>query len=187
MTKKFFFDFFHDFDLKIIFLSEKKKHFGQKSRKFVIFQTSWAHSYVGTHPMTIIFSFTCSPTSVLQPEQISWPYDFHRWLYEFLYEKKTISGKVQATLEIRLNAILQLFWKCRKLSDTRGASQVGGPKYQKSRFFKSYCTLTTIPLCQKIHLTKVVSPLKRFGRPTQTLEDNRIFSLKKWLFRAILS
>ena len=69
--KKFFFDFFHDFDLKVSFFLEKKKHFGQKLRKTAIFQTSWAHSYVGMHPMTIIFSFTCSPTSVLQPEQIS--------------------------------------------------------------------------------------------------------------------
>ena len=65
----------------------------------------------------------------------------------------------------------------------RGPRPGGVQKFQKSRFFKSYDTLTTIPPCQKIHLTKVVSPPKRFGRPTRTLEDNRIFPLKKWLLR----
>ena len=49
----------------------------------------------------------------------------------------------------------------------------GGPcdetlkKIGKSRFCKSYDTLTTIQLGEKTQLTKVVSPLKRFGDPLQ--------------------
>ena len=47
----------------------------------------------------------------------------------------------------------------------------GGPlqKFQKMRFFKNYDTLTLIPLRQKTQLTKVVSFLKGFGDPIQTL------------------
>ena len=40
-------------------------------------------------------------------------------------------------------------------------------KTKKSRCFKSYDNLTTIQLGEKTQLTKVVSPLKRFGDPLQ--------------------
>ena len=47
----------------------------------------------------------------------------------------------------------------------------GGPlqKFSKTRFFKNYDTFTLIPLRQKTQHTKVVSSLKGFGDPTQTL------------------
>ena len=47
----------------------------------------------------------------------------------------------------------------------------GGPlqKFSKLRFFKNYDTLTLILPRRKTQLTKVVSPLKGFGDPMQTL------------------
>ena len=66
-------------------------------------------------------------------------------------------------------------------------TQGGGPcdetlkKIEKSRSCKSYDTLTTIQLGEKTQLTKVVSPLKRFGGPLQTRWDNRKNWLKKQL------
>ena len=60
----------------------------------------------------------------------------------------------------------------------------GGPhqnfskNHQKCWFFKSCDTLTTIQLREKTQLTKVVSPLKRFGRHLSGREDNRIFRAK---------
>ena len=126
MAKKYFLTFFHDFELKFWIFFRKKPHFGQKSLKFVIFRSSWTHTSVGKHPMTIIFSFTHSPRPVLQPKKISWPYDFHGRLYEFFAEKNPKSGKVQVTLEKGLNVFSSLrdpwaLWEhqnmifCRKL------------------------------------------------------------------------
>ena len=60
----------------------------------------------------------------------------------------------------------------------------GGPthqnpkKSQKMRFFQRHHTLTPIPPCKNKDPTKVVSSLKRFGHPTQTLCGNRNFSKK---------
>ena len=47
----------------------------------------------------------------------------------------------------------------------------GGPlqKFSKLRFFKNDDTLTLVPLRRKTQLTKVVSALKGFGDPIQTL------------------
>ena len=42
-------------------------------------------------------------------------------------------------------------------------------KFSKMRFFKNYDTLTLIPPRRKTQPTKVVSALKGFGDPTQTL------------------
>ena len=42
-------------------------------------------------------------------------------------------------------------------------------KIQKFGLFKNSCTLTTIQPQEKTQLTKVVSPLKGFGDPMQTL------------------
>ena len=75
------------------------------------------------------------------------------------------------------------------------ASDRGGPpgvlaqkvqkNHQKMWFYKSCDTLTTIQLGEKTQLTKVVSPLKRFGGPLQTRWDNRNFWLKKQLKTAL--
>ena len=61
------------------------------------------------------------------------------------------------------------------MSDTRGGP-MGYPKNKKKlRFFVCCDTLTTIQLREKTQLTKVVSPLKRFVRTTQSHRDNRDF------------
>ena len=60
-------------------------------------------------------------------------------------------------------------------SDPSGP-RMGFPKnLKKSRFFLSCQTLTTIQLRKKTQLTKVVSLLTRFVRPTQSRRDNRNF------------
>ena len=48
----------------------------------------------------------------------------------------------------------------------------------KLRFCKSVHALTTNQLRAKTQPTKVVALLKRFGRPTHPLAENRIFYLK---------
>ena len=60
-------------------------------------------------------------------------------------------------------------------------------KIEKSRFCKSYDTLTTIQLGEKTQLTKVVSPLKRFGRHLSSRGDNCIFGEKISLIRSSFS
>ena len=67
IQKIYFLTFFHDFELKFWFFLRKKTHFGQKSRKIVIFRSSWTHTSVGKHPITIIFSFTHQNYSLKRP------------------------------------------------------------------------------------------------------------------------
>ena len=87
---------------------------------------------------------------------------------------------------------LKLSWKNFIFASTVTHQWGGGPpthlglkKSEKMRFFKSCDTLTTIQLREKTQLTKVVSPLKRFGGPLQTRWDNRNFWLKKQLKTAL--
>ena len=100
--------------------------------------------------------------------------------------EKTQLTKVVSALK-RFGDPLQARWDNRgKLLKNQPLEPLRGPfgplrgpkKTQKSRFFKSYDTLTTIQLGEKTQLTKVVSPLKRFGDPQQARWDNRNFYLK---------
>ena len=65
---------------------------------------------------------------------------------------------------------------------TGGGSGFLTPKnHEKMRFRKGYRMLTTNQPCEKTQLTKVVSPLKRFGRHSNTHRENRNFLLKNSL------
>ena len=69
----------------------------------------------------------------------------------------------------------------------------GGPPYgisqksKKLRFFFCCDTLMTIQPREKTQLTKVVSPLKRFGRHLSGRGDNRIFGAKISVIRSTFS
>ena len=124
------------------------------------------------------------------------------WFYSYAYIKTLWCQKTIEILTIiiswnkvscRTRFILRMsqLWESRSFwiryyIEKQWSPRVGGgpptrsviKKFFQIRFDKSCRTLTTIQPREKSELTKVVLPLKRFGRYSNTLVENRIFVLK---------